>query len=126
MISRESANTAFRGCLTKTATAEIEACLAHSHETITSQLGSALPGVELMISLYELDPLTASIERKGIYPSSGATPSGKPTRYAATRVQNEVLSLRDGNNRVVISEVYFEDSPFWRAGDRHYYESTIY
>jgi Flp pilus assembly protein TadG len=126
MISRESANVAFRDCLSQVSNSDIESCVAASHLKISTQLGAALPGVELLISLYELNTSTATVERKAIYPSSGLTDSGRSTYYDATKVQNEVLSLRDGNNRVVISEVYFRETPFWRTGDQQYYESTIY
>ncbi len=125
MVSRESANLAFRQCLAFDSDAAITECLEKTHDDIGLEL-SSVTGHELILSLYELDIASGDVARRGIFPAGGSTVSGYSTRYDAPRVKSDVLSLKEGNTRAVVSEVFLREIPFWRRFERTYYESTIF
>ncbi len=121
MFSREAANSAFRRCAENTTIAEVASCLQVVNGEITTQGNAILPGLNLILSVYRLEPSGCDLSAGACSdpPMSAINPLVADqvipikTRYELSdfAIGGKYNQLLNENRVIAISEVFFNYEP---------------
>ena len=144
LATKQAANVSFRECRSLSAiesvpgdqtTSTLWGCLAPASTSLQDYLTSALPGAELVVSVYDYDAVTNTVTRvaiTGVDDVTFTTLNGYSSRYSPFTILGEVSSFSAFTSRLFVSEIFY-DFPSslptfsqFSFTPRVFYETAIY
>ncbi|RIL10103.1 MAG: hypothetical protein DCC75_05085 [Proteobacteria bacterium] len=132
-LSSASVNSAFRDCASLS---NPQSCLNQVLLNTASQVENSLPGAEVVLSIYDYNAGSGTVSRaaiSGVDSVSLLTPNGNPSRFDPAAVAANLNSLSAVNNRISISEVFYEQGAIignlrslYSGNPGTFYEATLY
>jgi hypothetical protein len=127
VISREAANATFRDCVELDDRNE---CLDYVYNQVAGSAQVALPGAELLISVYILhhDPVTkvdtVTVETR----PPGGVASGKLSQFSVGDYSTTHLGFMQAQQKIAVAEVFFKFTPFFKDTpiSTDFYDAAIY
>lgn len=129
VVSREAANATFRDCVELD---NVDECLDYVYDRMFDSSQKALPGMELIITIYtyDFDPITGveKIERAGVRPASAATPKGRPSKFSLAEFQGPKKAFMQLQQKIAIAETFVSFTPIIENApiSREFYDAAIY